>query len=64
MRTHLTQRDLALTLAVVTVWGYAFVPMKVALVEVPPFTLAALRFLLVALPMVFSFARRRCHGAM
>ncbi len=53
MKTHLTPRDLALTLAVVTVWGYTFVPIKVALAEVPPFTLAALRFLLAAVPMVF-----------
>ena len=53
MKTHLSPRDLALTLAVVTVWGYTFVPIKVALTEVPPFTLAAVRFLLAAVPMVF-----------
>jgi len=53
LKTHLSPRDLALTLAVVAVWGYTFVPIKIALVEVPPFTLAALRFLLAALPMVF-----------
>ena len=57
MQTHLSPRDLALTLAVVAVWGYTFVPIKVALAEVPPFTLAALRFFLAALPMVF-FVRR------
>jgi O-acetylserine/cysteine efflux transporter len=57
LKTHLSPRDLALTLAVVTVWGYTFVPIKVALAEVPPFTLAALRFFLAALPMVF-FVRR------
>jgi O-acetylserine/cysteine efflux transporter len=51
VNTHLSPRDLALTLAVVTVWGYTFVPIKVALAEVPPFTLAALRFFLAALPM-------------
>jgi O-acetylserine/cysteine efflux transporter len=53
LKTHLSPRDLALTLAVVAVWGFAFVPIKVALVEVPPFTLAALRFILAAIPMVF-----------
>ena len=53
MKTHLSPRDLALTLAVVAVWGYTFVPIKVALTEVPPFTLAAMRFLLAAVPMVF-----------
>ena len=53
MKTQLSPRDLALTLAVVTVWGYTFVPIKIALDEVPPFTLAALRFLVAAVPMVF-----------
>jgi O-acetylserine/cysteine efflux transporter len=57
LKTHLSPRDLALTLAVVAVWGYTFVPIKVALAEVPPFTLAALRFFLATLPMVF-FVRR------
>lgn len=57
MKAHLTPRDLALTLAVVAVWGYAFVPIKVALVEVPPFALAAVRFFAAAVPMVF-FVRR------
>ena len=57
LKTHLSPRDLSLTLAVVAVWGYTFVPIKVALVEVPPFTLAALRFFLAAVPMVF-FIRR------
>jgi len=57
LKTHLSPRDLALTLAVVAVLGYTFVPVKVALREVPPFTLAALRFLLAAIPMVF-FVRR------
>jgi hypothetical protein len=58
LKTHLTPRDLALTLAVVAVLGYTFVPVKVALREVPPFTLAAVRFVLAALPMVF-FVRRQ-----
>jgi len=57
LKTHLSPRDLALTLAVVAVWGYTFVPIKVALAEVPPFTLAALRFFLAAVPIVF-FVRR------
>lgn len=57
MKAHLTPRDLALTLAVVAIWGYMFVPIKVALREVPPFALAALRFALAAVPLVF-FVRR------
>ena len=57
VKTHLSPRDLALTLAIVAVWGYTFVPIKVALAEVPPFALAALRFTLAAIPVVF-FVRR------
>jgi len=38
---------------VVAVWGYTFVPIKVALAEVPPFALAALRFAFAAIPVVF-----------
>jgi len=57
VKAHLTSRDLLLTLAVVAVWGYMFVPIKVALREVPPFALAAMRFALAALPVVF-FVRR------
>ncbi len=57
MKTQLAPRDLLLTLAIVAVWGYTFVPIKVALREVPPFALAAVRFALAALPLVF-FIRR------
>lgn len=57
MKVHLAPRDLLLTLAVVAVWGYTFVPIKVALAEVPPFALAALRFLLAAVPLVFFVPR-------
>ena len=53
LKTQLSPRDLAWTLAVVTLLGYTFVPIKIALAEVPPFTLAALRFFLAAVPMVF-----------
>jgi O-acetylserine/cysteine efflux transporter len=53
----LSGRDLAWVLAVVVIWGYNFVPIRVALDEVPPFALVALRFLLAAVPMAF-FVRR------
>jgi O-acetylserine/cysteine efflux transporter len=53
LKTRLSPGDLLLTLAVVAVWGYTFVPIKVALVEAPPFALATLRFLLAAVPLVF-----------
>lgn len=39
--------------------GFSFVPMKVGLREIPPFTMAALRFLFAALPMVFFVRRPR-----
>ena len=56
-RTALTPRDLLLMLALVTVAGFAFVPIKLALQEIPPFALAALRFLLAALPAMFFVPR-------
>jgi O-acetylserine/cysteine efflux transporter len=57
LKTHLAPRDLALALCVVAALGFAFVPVKLALATVPPFALAALRFLLAAIPLVF-FIRR------
>jgi O-acetylserine/cysteine efflux transporter len=50
-------RDLLLLLAVVGLWGFAFVPIRWALDSVPPFALAALRFLFAAVPAVL-FVRR------
>ncbi|NDP43082.1 MAG: EamA family transporter [Aromatoleum sp.] len=52
-------RDFALTLAIVAVWGFSFVPIKVGLREVPSFALAALRFLFAAVPLVFLIRRPR-----
>ncbi|MCC7326454.1 MAG: EamA family transporter [Burkholderiales bacterium] len=57
MPVRLSLRDLLLILLVVTIWGFTFVPMRWALDSVPPFALAALRFLFAALPAVF-FIRR------
>jgi O-acetylserine/cysteine efflux transporter len=59
LKTHLAPRDLLLTLGIVTLWGFSFVPIKVGLREVPPFALAALRFLFAALPLVFFIKRPR-----
>jgi O-acetylserine/cysteine efflux transporter len=58
-RTHLAARDLALVLAIVTLWGFSFVAIKVGLRELPPFTLAALRFFFAAVPLVFFIRRPR-----
>ena len=59
MSAQLAPRDLALTLAVAVLWGFAFVPIKWALAEIPPFMLAALRFLFAALPAVLLVRRPR-----
>lgn len=40
-------------LAVVALWGFSFVAIKVGLREIPPFALAALRFFFAAIPLVF-----------
>jgi O-acetylserine/cysteine efflux transporter len=59
MRRALAPRDLLLTLAVVTLWGFSFVPIKVGLREMPPFALAALRFFFAAMPLVLVIRRPR-----
>ena len=48
---------LLLALAVVAVWGTNFVVIRWALLELPPFTLAALRFALSAWPLVMFLPR-------
>ena len=53
MKLHLAPRDLALTLAIVALWGFSFVPIKLGLRELPPFAMAAFRFLFAAIPLVF-----------
>ena len=44
-----------LALLTVTIWGCNFVAIKVALVDLPPLLLCALRFVFVALPLVSGF---------
>jgi O-acetylserine/cysteine efflux transporter len=58
-RAHLTARDFLLILAIVALWGFSFVAIKVGLREIPPFALAALRFCLAATPLVFFIKRPR-----
>jgi O-acetylserine/cysteine efflux transporter len=50
-------RDIALLVAVAALWGFNFVPIRWALDAVPPFALAATRFFLASVPIVF-FVRR------
>ena len=59
MKHALAPRDLLLTLAVVTLWGFSFVPIKVGLREMPPFALAAVRFFVAAVPLVLVIKRPR-----
>ena len=58
-RRHIAARDLALILAVVALWGFSFVAIKVGLREIQPFALAALRFFFAAVPLVFFIRRPR-----
>jgi O-acetylserine/cysteine efflux transporter len=58
-RVHLAARDLALIIAIVALWGFSFVAIKVGLRELPPFTLAGLRFFFAAVPLVFFIPRPR-----
>ncbi|WJY15200.1 EamA family transporter [Pectobacteriaceae bacterium CE90] len=46
-------KDMLLALCVVVIWGLNFVVIKIGLHDIPPFLLAGLRFLLVALPAIF-----------
>jgi O-acetylserine/cysteine efflux transporter len=54
---RLTRSDFGWVLVIVTLWGFAFVPIKWALADVPPFMLAALRFLFAAVPAAFVVSR-------
>lgn len=46
-------------LAVVVIWGFNFVVIKIGLTELPPLLMCALRFFLAAFPAVFFIARPR-----
>lgn len=53
----MTRRDSLLAVLVAVIWGCNFVAIHVGLADVPPFLFLAIRFLLVALPLVFFVAR-------
>ncbi len=57
MSTPLSLRRFLLALAIVAVWGSNFAVIKVALLHFTPLWLAALRFVLVLLPVVFFIPR-------
>ncbi|XOZ32777.1 EamA family transporter [Halomonadaceae bacterium KBTZ08] len=53
----MSRKDMALALLVVTIWGANFTVIKLGLNGVPPMLLAALRYLLAALPAVLFVPR-------
>lgn len=57
MDTAMNARDVVLALFIVAVWGANFAVIKIGLTDVPPLLLAALRYVVVALPGSF-FVRR------
>ncbi|MEO6565937.1 MAG: EamA family transporter, partial [Casimicrobiaceae bacterium] len=62
MPSRLSPRDLLLVLAVVIIWGFVFVPMRWALDDIPPFALAALRFLFAAVPAILFIKRPQVNA--
>lgn len=57
MSSTLPVRHLLLALIVVAIWGSNFVAIKLALVDLPPLLLCAVRFVFVSLPLVFFLPR-------
>ncbi|MTB89376.1 EamA family transporter [Aeromicrobium senzhongii] len=53
----MTRRDSLLAVLVAVIWGCNFVAIHVGLADVPPFLFLAIRFTLVALPLVFFVPR-------
>ncbi|MCA0425013.1 MAG: EamA family transporter, partial [Proteobacteria bacterium] len=49
----MTPRDILLAIAVAALWGFAFVPIRLGVGEMPPLVLTALRFFFSALPFAF-----------
>jgi len=57
MKPAMSGADILAALAVVTIWGFNFVVIKIGLQDVPPILLTALRFLFAALPLAFFIKR-------
>jgi len=51
--TSLPPRHIALALLIAAIWGFNFVVIHVGIAEMPPLLLAALRFVITALPAAF-----------
>ncbi len=50
-------RDVALAIAVMAIWGFNFVVIKIGLVSFPPLLFSALRFALAAFPLILFIGR-------
>ncbi len=57
MTSTLPFRPVLIALLVVAIWGSNFVAIKLALVDLPPLLLCAIRFVFVSLPLVFFLPR-------
>lgn len=57
MMGHVTNRDRLLGLTVAVLWGLNFLAIRVGLDHFPPFFFAALRFLVIAVPVVLFVPR-------
>lgn len=57
MKQTMTASDILVALAVVAIWGFNFVVIKIGLRDLPPILFSALRFLFAALPLVFFVPR-------
>ena len=55
----MTPRDVFAALMIALVWGLGFIAMKIGVRDVPPLSLATLRFFLAAVPAVFFIAAPR-----
>ena len=53
----MSPRDLALVLLIAVAWAGNFLASAYALREIPPFLFTALRFVLLALPLLFWLKR-------
>jgi len=57
MKQTMSGTDILIALAVVVIWGFNFVVIKIGLQDLPPILFTAMRFLFAALPLVFFVKR-------
>lgn len=52
LKQHMSMADICTALAVVVIWGFNFVVIKIGLRDLPPMLFSALRFLFAAVPLL------------